>query len=355
MKASFYKRKKKTLGLAPGSLIHIGDKKTDEAILTIIRFDIDQISETTIKSSDEWPLFEENPGVTWINTEGLHQVDIVEKIGKQFCIHPLTLEDILDTDHRPKVEDFENHIFVMMKILAYDTRKEEILSEQISFILLKNTLLTFQERASDIFDPVQNRLHRTNSRIRQFGADFLLYSLMDIVVDNYFLVLEQIGAKIQEIEETLTDQPAQETLHTIHHLHREMLALRNAIMPLREVVLHLSRCDSTLLNNQSISYFQDIYDHTIQIIDMLENYRDIVNGIKDMYFSAVSTHLNSIMMVLTVIATIFIPLTFLVGVYGMNFEHMPELHWRWAYPVLWLVMISTAGGMLYVFKKNKWL
>ena len=355
MKASFYKRKKKTLGLPPGSLIHIGEKKADETVLTITRFDAEQISDITIKSGDEWPGFEEKSGVTWINTDGLHQVDVLGKIGERFSIHPLTLEDILDTDHRPKVEDFENHIFVMMKILAFDSRKDEILSEQVSFILLKSTLLTFQERTSDIFDPVRSRLHRTNSRLRQFGADFLLYSLMDTIVDNYFLVLEQIGVKIQEIEDTLTDYPAQETLHSIHHLHHEMIELRNAIMPLREVVLHLSRCDSALLNDQSISYFQDVYDHTIQIIDMLENYRDIVNGIKDMYFSAVSTHLNAIMMVLTVIATIFIPLTFLVGVYGMNFDYMPELHWRWAYPVLWLAMISIAGGMVYLFKKNRWL
>jgi magnesium transporter len=267
------------------------------------------------------------------------------------------LEDILNTDHRPKVEDFGKYIYIVLKMLSYDNANNEVVSEQVSLVLGSNFVLSFQEdiTSGDVFNPIRERIRTDGSQIRTMGADYLAYSLMDIVIDNYFVVLETLGERIDDIEEELVTNPASQTLQGIHNLKKEMLYLRKSVWPLREVIYSLERSESQLVTKTTAVYLRDVYDHTIQVIDTIETFRDTVSGMLDIYLSSVSNRLNSVMKVLTVIATIFMPLTFLAGVYGMNFRHMPELEWTWGYPVVLLVMFSVGISMLVYFRKKKWL
>ncbi|MBD3266859.1 magnesium/cobalt transporter CorA, partial [bacterium] len=294
------------------------------------------------------------PSVSWIQIAGLRDVETLKAMGEQFTIHSLTLEDILNVEHRPKMEAAENFIYVVIKALAYDDRLEEIRMEQVSFLLGQRELLSFQERRNGVFDTIRNRLYRQTGRIRRLGADFLFYSLIDAIVDRYFPLLDRIGQKLEALEEEVSLNPTQDTLRKIHAYRRQLMMLRNVITPLREVTSGLLRSDTELINKKTINYLRDLHDHVIHVSETLQIHREILNGIMDLYFSSVSQRMNEIMKVLTIIATIFIPLSFLVGVYGMNFESMPELHWPWAYPVLWLFMLSVVSGMLFFFRKRGW-
>ncbi|MFZ3167992.1 MAG: magnesium/cobalt transporter CorA [Candidatus Methanoperedens sp.] len=348
------KRSIKT-GLPPGSLIHIGEKKAERVRIRILDYDENQFEEKEAKTIEECFPFKDKPTTTWINIDGLHQVDIIEKIGKEFDFHPLLLEDILNTEQRPKIEDFETHIYIVLKMLYYDDKTNEITSEQISIIFGHNFVISFQEKEGDIFDPIRERIRTGKGRTRKMGPDYLSYSLMDFIVDSYFSILEKMGENIEDVEETMITNPKPATLHGIHSLKRKMISLRKSVWPLRDVLSALERSDSSLIQEPTRIYLKDVYDHTIQVIDTVETYRDVLSGMLDVYLSSISNKMNEIMKVLTIIATIFIPLTFIAGVYGMNFEFMPELRWRWGYPAIWAVMICVGISMLVYFRKKKWI
>ncbi|MBU3966694.1 MAG: magnesium/cobalt transporter CorA [Euryarchaeota archaeon] len=348
------KRSTKT-GLPPGVLIHIGEKKVELVKINILEYDENQFEEKEVKTIEECFPFKDKPTITWINIDGLHKVDIIEKIGKNFDFHPLLLEDILNTEQRPKIEDFETHIYMVLKMLYYDNITNEINSEQVSIIFGQNFVISFQEKEGDVFNPIRERIRIGKGRIRKMEADYLAYSLIDAIVDNYFLILEKLGESIEDVEETMIAKPTPETLHAIHRLKRKMISLRKSVWPLREAVSALERSDSSLIQEPTRIYLKDVYDHTIQVIDTVETFRDVLSGMLDVYLSSISNKMNEIMKVLTIIATIFIPLTFIAGVYGMNFENMPELKWDWGYRVVWFVMLIMGISMLAYFRKKKWL
>jgi len=293
--------------------------------------------------------------VTWINVDGLHQLGVLESVGDRLGLHPLVLEDILNTGQRPKMEDFGGYIYIVFKMFYSNEMNDEIVEEQISLILGPAFVISFQERRGDVFDALRERIRSDRGRIRKMGADYLTYALLDSVVDNYFVVLEKLGEKMEFLEEELVTHPTTETLQVIHNLKREMAFLRKSVWPLREIVSGLERGESALIQESTGLYLRDVYDHTIQVIDTVETFRDMLSGMLDIYLSSVSNRMNEVMKVLTIIATIFIPLTLIVGIYGMNFQHMPELGWRWGYPLVWLVMLTIGGLMLVYFKRKRWL
>jgi magnesium transporter len=282
-------------------------------------------------------------------------VELIEKIGKRFGLHPLILEDIVHTGQRPKLEDFGDHVFIALKMLYYNKQKGEIESEQISLIFGKNFVISFQERVGDIFDPIRERIRKNKGRVRKAGADYLAYALIDSIVDNYFVILEQLGEEIENAEQELAVNPTPETLQAIRTFKKETIFLRKSIWPLREVANSLERGESSLVDKSTLIYLRDVYDHTIQIIDAVESYRDMLSGMLDVYLSSISNRMNEVMKVLTIFAAIFIPLTFVAGVYGMNFSFMPELGWRWGYFGILLVMAIIAAVMIVYFKRKRWL
>jgi len=349
------KERSKKVGLPPGTLVHIGEKKRERTTITILDYDEQHLQEQEIKTVDECLPFKDKPTVTWINVDGIHQVEILERLGEYFGLHPLVVEDILNTDQRPKVEDFGDYIFIVLKMFYYDDSADEIVTEQISLTLGPTLVISFQEREGDVFNPIRERIRSEKGRIRKMGADYLAYVLVDSIVDSYFIILEKLGEKIEDLEEELVTDPRPETLQTIHNLKREMIFLRKSVWPLREVVSGLERGESPLIQESTGIYLRDVYDHTIQVIDTVETIRDMLSGMLDIYLSSVSNRMNEVMKVLTIIATIFIPLTLIAGIYGMNFRYMPELEWPWAYPMLWLIMLAIGVLMLIYFRRKRWL
>ena len=357
----FIKRSSKTIGLPPGALVHIGEKKIAKVKISIIDYDEKNVEETELKKVEECFPYKDKKTISWINIDGVHQLDIIEKIGEYFNLHPLVLEDIVNTGQRPKLEDYEEYIYIVLKMLYHSEKENEIKAEQISLILGKNYVISFQESEGDVFDHVRERLRTAKGRIRKMGADYLAYALLDAIIDNYFIILEKIGEKVEGVEEELVDNPTPETLHSIHNLKREMIFLRKSVWPLREVISGLQRGESKLIQKSTGIYLRDVYDHTIQVIDTIETFRDMTSGVLDIYMSSVSNKMNEVMKVLTIFAAIFIPLTFIAGIYGMNFNpeaspfNMPELGWQLGYPMIWIVMIALTITMLIYFKRKKWL
>lgn len=345
----------KAPGSAPGTLQHTGARKVDEVSIRLMDYDAEGIEERTLASIEESFALAEQPPVSWINVDGLHDVSVVEAVGERFGIHRLALEDVLSTNQRPKVEEYENHFLVVLKMLSFDGEAERVVTEQLSLIVGPTFLFSFQERTGDVFEPVRERLRHGKGRIRARGTDYLAYALIDAIVDSYFRILEQVGDRIEELEEKVLGQPTQQVLHRIHHLRREMLILRRAVWPLRETVGQLYRGEVPHVTQETQIFLRDVYDHTVQVIDTVETLREVLTGTMDLYMSGVSNRMNEVMKVLTVIATIFIPLSFFAGLYGMNFDHMPELHYRWAYPALLVFMASIAGGMLFYFRNKNWI
>jgi len=348
-------KRSKKIGLPPGTPIHVGEKKIDRVRIKIIDYDEDQFQEKEAKTVEECFPFKDKPTVTWINIDGIHQVDTIEKIGNHFNVHPLVLEDIVNTEQRPKMEDFVNYIFFILKMLYYDEKINEPKAEQISLILGSNFVISFQENEGDVFDPIRERIRNARGRIRKMGADYLAYALIDTIVDNYFMILEKLGEKIEDIEDELVANPAPATLQTIHSLKREMIFLRKSVWPLREVISRLERWESPLIDKSLNIYLRDVYDHTIQVIDSIETFRDMLSGMLDIYLSSVSNRMNEVMKVLTIIATIAIPLTVITGIYGMNFQFMPELQWQWSYPLVLLAMLTLGVLMIRYFRRRKWI
>jgi len=349
-----FRKTTRKVGLPPGTLVQVEEKKAEKVRISLIEYDEAQFQEKEATTIEECFPFKDKSSVTWINIDGIHQADILEKIGAHFGIHPLVLEDIMNPEQRPKIEDFENYIYVIAKMIYFDDRKNDIEAGQLSIILGPNFIISFQEKKGDIFNPVRDRIRKARGRIRKMKPDYLAYALLDTIVDHYFIVLEKLGGKIADMEEELVAKPTPETLQSIYTLKRELIFLRKSIWPLREVVNVLERGEPSLIHKSTVIYLRDIYDHTIQVIDTVETFRDMVSGVLDIYLSSVSNRMNEVMKVLTIIATIFIPLTFLVGVYGMNFKHMPELELPWGYPGLLVLMIAVALAMVANFRKKKW-
>jgi magnesium transporter len=350
------KKRSKKAGQPPGTLIHIGDEIAKDAALSFIDYRDEQFLEKKTAAIEECLTFKNSDSVTWINVEGVNRPEILEKLGQYYGIHPLALEDIMATDQRPKMDDFGDYLFIVLKMISYNGDNAGLDMEQVSLVLGKNIVISFQEgRKGDVFDPLRERLRTAKGRIRKMGADYLVYALMDSIVDNYFTVLEKLGEEIESIEEKLVTDPTPDTLHLMHKLKRDMIFLRKSVWPLRELISGLERGESPLIAESTAIYLRDVYDHTIQVIDTIETFRDMLAGMLDIYLSSVSNRLNSVMKVLTVIATIFMPLSFIVGLYGMNFKYMPELEWHWGYPTVLAVMAVIAGWMLVLFRRKKWL
>jgi magnesium transporter len=349
------KKRSKKAGLPPGSLVHIGDRLTEKTKITVFDYDEAHLQEKEIKTVGECRQFKDSPTVAWIHIEGIHDTQILEELGTVFGLHPLTLEDILNTDQRPKMEDFCEYIYIVLKTFYnHADENNETTSEQISIILGPTFVISFQEKETDIFNPLRERIRAGKGRLRKSGADYLAYSLIDTIVDNYFTILEHLGEKIEIIEESLVKNPSTQTLQAIQNLKREMIFLRKSVWPLRETISSLQRTECQLIHDSTSVFLKDIYDHTIQVIDTIETFRDMLSGILDIYLSSISNRMNEIMKVLTVIATIFMPLTFIAGLYGMNFKYMPELEWHWGYFLILAVMITVAVSMLAYFRKKGW-
>jgi magnesium Mg(2+) and cobalt Co(2+) transport protein (corA) len=354
MKKLTSKRSRKA-GLPPGSLVHIGDRIRETTHISVLEYNEFEVHEREIKALSECLPLEPSLSVMWINMDSVHDAEVLKQLGKCFDIHPLVLEDIINTDQRPKIEDYGNHLYIVLKMLSY--KSDSTVAEQVSLILGKNYVISFQEQGKpgDVFDPIRIRIRNGAGRTREKGPDFLAYSLLDAIVDHYFIILEKLGDRIELLEDELMARPSSQTVGTIHHLRREMIFLRRSVWPLREVISSLERGKSPLITEPIEIYLRDVYDHTIQVIETVETFRDMLSAMLDIYLSSITYRTNEVMKLLTMIATLFIPLTFIVGVYGMNFEYLPELKWRWSYPILWVIMISIALGMLVYFRRKKWL
>ena len=349
------KKRSQKAGLPAGTLVHIGERKAGKPTIKIISYNQENFQEIDIEQLGAHVASMNNDSVTWININGVHDKDVIENIGKLFSLHPLLLEDIMNTDQRPKMEEHENYLFIVMKMLTSEGMPNFVKDEQISLVLGHGYLISFQENETNVFNAIREFIKNGRGRIHRMGSDYLAYSLMDIVIDNYFIVMEKLGEEIEALENELIRNPKQGTLRSIHRLKREMIFIRRTTWPLREVIGDLARRGSTFIKESTTIYLRDIYDHIIHVIDTIETFRDMIAGMIDIYLSSVSNRMNEVMKVLTIFASIFIPLTFIAGIYGMNFEFMPELKIWWAYPFLWGVMIAVAIGLLMFFKRKKWL
>jgi magnesium transporter len=344
----------KRVGQPPGTLRINGEQADAPVRITVIDYDEQHFQEQAVSNIMECFPFRDTQTVTWINVDGLGNPKIIEELGKCFTIHPLILEDILNTEQRPKMEDLESYIYVNLKMLSYAGKATDVKVEHISMLFGSNFLITFQEDIGDIFDPVRERI-RKDGRIRKFGPDYLAYALIDGIVDNYFVVMEKLEERVEDLEEELVRNPTQASIHKINRLKKDMIYLRKSVWPLREVINTLERSESPLIKESTAIYLRDVYDHTIQVIDTLETFRDMVSGMIDIYLSGLSYKMNEIMKVLTLIATIFIPLTFVVGLYGMNFKNMPEIEWEFGYYSVLIIMVIMVVGMLAYFRSKKWI
>jgi magnesium transporter len=334
----------------------VGDKETGMPVkLHLIEYNESSFEERELKHIDEINLQNDQKTVKWLNVDGVHKSQIIEEIGKKFQLHPLLLEDVSNTQQRPKTEEYEKTLFVIVKMLSYNEKEKKIEVEQVSLVLGNGFLISFQEdKEGDIFDPLRERLKAGKQKVRRSPADYLLYCLLDMIIDHYYVILEKLGEEMNGLEENIISDNSDDMLPIIYRMKRDMILLRRNIWPMREMLSNLSRSDNELLTHSSDIYFRDIYDHTIQAIETIEMYRDMLAGMLDIFLSNSSNRMNSIMKVLTIISTVFIPLTFIVGLYGMNFEYMPEIHWKYGYAFAWFIMILTIVGMGIWFKKAKW-
>ncbi len=356
----FHKVSKKA-GLMPGSPVFVGEQKADEVRITVIDYDTEHYEVKELDNVEECCPFKEQQTVTWINIDGLHEIEVIQELGKCYGWHPLIVEDILNTHQRTKMDIFDDHIFMALKMLMYNSREKSLGAEQLSLIMGGNYVITFQEIQGDIFDPVRKRIETSKGKIRKMGADYLAYTIVDAVVDNYFTVLENIGDEIEDMEEELVSNPSPDTLQRIHDLKREMIFIRKSVWPLREIISGLQREETPLIQESTTIYLRDLYDHTISVIDTVETFRDMISGMLDVYLSSISNRMNEVMKVLTIFAVIFIPLTFIAGIYGMNFNpekspfNMPELNWYLGYPFALGLMVIVGVVMLFYFKRKNWM
>ncbi|MDH4163686.1 MAG: magnesium/cobalt transporter CorA [Nitrospirota bacterium] len=350
------KRRIKKVGLPSETLVYTGERPGGRVDVTLIDYDEQTFEERTIRSADECVPYRTKPTATWINVDGVHEAPMIERLGECFGLHKLVTEDLMSVVQRPKVEDFGDYLFIVLKMLTYDEKAKKVVPEQVSLIVGQSFLLSFQEGVQgDVFQLIRDRLRTGRGKIRKLGADYLAYSLLDALVDGYFLILEKLGDRIDALEDELMARPSRAIVEKLYHLKRELLFVHKAVWPLREVIARLQRRESALIRETTTPYLRDVYDHLAQVIDSVEIYREIMTEMLETYLSSVSNRLNEIMKVLTIIATIFMPLTFLAGVYGMNFKHMPELEWKYGYYLVWAVMAAVGGGMFLYFRRKKWM
>ena len=347
----FHDQSSKT-GLSPGALVHVGDRITDRVSITILNYTEDRLTLLENVDPKETFAYRDGGGMTWIQVRGLHQPEILEAVGTHYGLHPLVMEDILNTGQRPKTEAYDSCLFTVLK--SFRNNEKAVWGEQISIVLGANFVISFQESDEDLFEPVVRRLKNKLGRIRHLKSDYLAYTLMDTVIDHYFEVIDFMADEIEQIEENLMERPDAEILEAIYQLKREILYLRKNIFPLRDVTLRLEKGDSPLIRESSRFYLRDLYDHIIQITDTIETFRETATSLLELYHTSVSNRMNEVMKVLTIISTLFIPLSFLAGVYGMNFKYMPELEFRWSYAVFWCVIVAAATGMILFFRRKKW-
>jgi magnesium transporter len=342
-------------GLAPGTPIHIGERRTESTKITVFEYDASHVRERQLGSVEECRECKDSKGVVWINIDGIHDISVVETVGKIFDIHPLVQEDIVNTNQRPKVEEYDSYLFAIVKMLYEEQNTSVLQTEQVSMIVAPRIVISFQEKEGDVFNTVRERLRTGKGLVRQRGSDYLAYCLIDAIVDHYFLIIENLEDRILPLEEQVIDDPQPRVLQSIHHLKNDLVFLRRSLWPLREMLGRLDRDRLPLIQDDTRPFLRDVHDHTIQIIELLESFQEILSGLMDVHLTSISNRMNNIMKLLTIIATIFIPLTFVAGVYGMNFKYMPELAWRWGYPAVLGVMVLIFVGMLIFFKRRNWL
>jgi magnesium transporter len=349
-------RPSRKIGMGPGALVYVGDEITGVVDVEVYHCtEGSELERRGLVDVEELAAYRDAPGITWVDVNGVHDVALIGRIGEIFRLHPLLLEDVVNAQQRPKFEQHGEHLFLVLKMLLSSADGEEIEAEQVSVVLGSHCVLTFQERARDTFDPVRRRLADPTTRLRQHGADFLAYALVDTVVDNYFAVLEKLGDRIEDLEDAIIAEPTRDRMEEIFDAKRALVELRRMVWPLRDALAGMGRGDAPIIQHDTLPYLRDVHDHTLRVIDTIETYRDTAATMIEMYMTAVSNRMNEVMKVLTVIATIFIPLTFIVGLYGMNFVNMPELHWRWGYPAVLGVMGLTTVALLVFFRRRGWL
>lgn len=353
--ARFLKNKSASYGMAPGEAVFIGEKKVDVPSLHVIDYNPDVIQDSHPANIEEIRIYKDSNSVSWINLYGVHDPAFVQDIASVFGLHPLVAEDIVNTGQRPKMEIYDDHLFFVLKMMHYDEKENRVHAEQLSIILGNNFLLTFQERPGDVFQPVRNRLHKKIGRIRNAGVDYLAYALLDTVVDNYIMLVERVGEKIEDLEEELLDHPNKDTLALINDYKREMNYLRKSIRPAKEFIQQLSRQETSLFQEETQPFLKDLLDLSTQAMEAVDSYRIMLNDHLDIYNSSISNRLNEIIKVLTIFSVIFIPLTFIAGVYGTNFDYLPELHFKYSYLIFWIVILLLAGIMIRLFRRKKWL
>lgn len=343
-------------GLPPGSLIHVGDALESVTRMSVVDYSVENIEEQQIQSIEEILKYKDSDTVTWVIVEGLTNVDILERIGTIFDIHQLVLEDILNTHQRPKFEEYDDHLYIVLKCLQPETERFTVTYEQISILVLKDFVFLFKEKTDDLFKPVKQRIKTSKGRFRSLGPDYLAYAILDTVVDQYFILVDSMNDAISTLEDgLLAHEPTHDTLKTITSLKREIINIKRHVAPIRELLAGMLRSESELINEKTHIYLRDVSDHAIRVAESIDSYREILTGLLDIYISSVSNKMNEVMKVLTVFASIFIPLTFVAGIYGMNFEFMPELKWKWAYPTIWIAFITIPIILLIYFKRKKWL
>ncbi len=353
--ARFLKKRNNTKGLVPGSAVFIGNKKVDEIRIRVIDYDKSTLHEDELRNISDGTEFKEKNTVTWINIDGLHDSELMKEIAETFDLHPLLIEDIMNTDQRPKLQESDNNLFLVLKMLRYDETNQTILAEQLSLVIGKTFLLTFQEQPGDVFEPVRERIRKQKGRIRATSIDYLAYALLDTVVDNYIYIIERFGEKIEDMEELVLGNPEPGVMEQLSNYRKEMNFLRKSIRPAREAITHLSRLDNDTINQKTIPFLKDLEDLIIQASEAIDTYREMLSDQMNLYNSALSNKMNDIMKILTIFAAIFIPLTFIAGIYGTNFEYLPELHFKYSYYIFWGVMILVALVLLIFFKRKKWL
>jgi len=350
----YLRKQSKKIGLPPGTVIHVGERKVDKVRIRIIDYTESELNEREVENIEEVFRYKDTSSTTWINIDGLHQPEIIEKIGAHFNIHSLVLEDIVNTGQRPKFEEYDDYLFFVFKMYHFDEKTLEIKSEQVSLIIGEHYLISFQETIGDMFDPIRERLKKWKGRIRKMSTDYLAYAIIDTIVDSYYLIIESIGGKIESLEEELLTSLRQEQIQTIKLLKREILFFRRSVAPLKESLNIIIREECSLLSEPTRIFFKDVYDHLSAIIDSIDLYRDMLTGMLEIFLSSVSNKMNEVMKVLTLVASIFIPLTFIAGIYGMNFEFIPELGWRWGYLMVWTLFIVIGITFAVYFKRKNW-
>lgn len=353
-KASKFKQSKK-VGMPPGTLVHVGEVKTEQLLTTLFDYSAETISERTLTVEEATQLTPPTEGIRWVNVYGLHDASLIAKLGANFGLHPLVLEDILNTSQRPKVDSFEQNLFIVTRCFQYDATEVDVTSDQVSIVLGKNFVLTFQERQTGAFDPIRERLRTTGSNLRQAKPDYLTYSLLDMIVDRYFIVLEQLGDDCETLEDAVLTKPTATTLNSIHRLKRESMELRRSVWPLREVINHMVRNEQGFFEANTVIYLRDVYDHTLHFIESLEAIRDMLSGMMDIYLSSVSNRVNMELRALTVVAMLFMPATLIAGIFGMNFEIIPWFHHPHGFWFALSIMAAIAFIMVLIFWRRQWL